>query len=70
MTRAQCDSQAGDFGGVGTSCEGDGDGDGDEIDDACQVVPATSAWGIIILVLALLTGIAIKFGFQRRPSCG
>ncbi|MCH9033157.1 MAG: hypothetical protein IID42_01470 [Planctomycetes bacterium] len=65
-TRAQCDSQAGGFGGVGTSCEGDGD----EIDVACEGVPATSAWGIIILVLALLTGIAIKFGFQCRPSCG
>ena len=67
-TRAQCDSQAGDFGGVDTSCQGDGDGN--EIDDACEGVPATSAWGIIILVLALLTGIAIKFGFQRRTSCG
>lgn len=64
-TQAQCISQEGGFGGADTSCEGDNDVNG--IDDACEGVPVASAWGMMILVLALLTGIAIKFG-RRHPK--
>lgn len=65
-TPSECDSEGGDF-NPGRSCDGDGDGNG--TDDACEGVPAASAWGMMILVLALLVGIATKFGFRRRPTC-
>ena len=69
-TQEQCDMQDGSF-KIGKSCRGDGDDNG--IDDACEGVPAASGWGIMILVLALLTGIAIKFGFRlgrKEPDHG
>ncbi len=66
-TQSDCASEGGDF-SAGRSCGGDSDGNG--TDDACEGVPAASAWGMMILVLALLIGIASKFGFRRRPTCG
>lgn len=42
------------------------DDDGDGVPDECDVVPTMTGWGLIVLVLLMLAGIAIKFG-RRRP---
>jgi hypothetical protein len=49
------------------ACWGDADGDG--IDDACEtIIPTLSVWGLVVLVLLLLTGGKIYFGRQRSAT--
>lgn len=61
ITPNDCISLNGTFRGVESTCQGDGDGDGR--DDLC--VPAVSTWGMIILLLLLLTGLTIRFDRSR-----
>ena len=63
-----CEAEGGDPQGAGSVCLGDTDGDG--TDDLCQAIPipTVSQWGLAIIALALLTGIAIKFGRHRTAD--
>ena len=62
----ECTSQNGMFAGPGLECQGDSDGDG--FDDVCgprPPIPTVSQWGIVVMVLLLLTGGKILFGRHR-----
>ncbi len=67
MLQETCTSQGGTFAGASTQCQGDSDGDG--VDDLCgpgPSIPTVSQWGIVIMVLLILT--VGKISFSRRHS--
>ncbi len=75
MDLANCVEQDGRFQGPKTICRGNGDENGS--DDGCgQVIPAASEWGLIVMPLALLVGIKIRFdgceigGAALSTGCG
>ena len=66
---ANCVEQHGRFQGPNTVCQGDEDGNGS--DDVCgEAIPAVSEWGLIVMTLALLVGIKVRFGrlIAARPG--
>lgn len=63
-TAADCQALVGDYKGDGTNCN---DNDGDGIPDACVVpIPTVSAWGVLVLMLLLLTGGTVIFARRGR----
>ena len=59
-TEEECAEDGFTYLGDDTMCLGDNDGDGR--DDACQaLIPTVSEWGLVIMVLLLLTAAKIHF---------
>ena len=66
---ACCEERGGTAVGGGTVlCKGDSDGDGS--DDLCELfnVPSVSEWGLLVISLLLVAGLAFKFGRRRQKA--
>lgn len=67
-TQANCLNAGGDFKGNGVACMGDANGNG--IDDLCEEanVPTLSEWGMIALLLLLITAGTVAIVRRRKEA--